>query len=328
MTPDVSVVIPTFNRARHLPAMLESVLDQDTHGFSFEVIVVDNNSTDNTAAVVSSLQAPTGPRLLYVKEPQQGTFHARNAGIRHANAPIIAFTDDDVRVAPDWLQRIVETFRADPSLAFLGGPVLPLWDGRPPSWLTKENWSPLAVLDYGPTSFQIGASDERGLITANFSIRRDAFTRVGLFKTSLQLVKDTPGSMEDHEMVTRLSEAGELGRYVPSVITYTTIPTERLTKRYHRRWHMGHGRRYAILREGSFERSRMTLLGVPSHVYREVLGGAWGWLSGRVRGASDHSFAQELRFWFAVGFIGERISIRKPVRDDEGREYRSAASPD
>lgn len=305
--PDVSVVIPTYNRASLLPATLESVLNQHVNDVSFEVIVVDNNSTDDTAAVVRSVQATAGARLHYVKELHQGTSHARNAGIRQAKGPIIAFTDDDVLVSPDWLQSIVETFSSDPSLVFLGGPVLPLWNGSPPSWLTKEHWAPLAVLDYGPTPFHIGGTDARGLITANFAIRREAFERVGMFKTSLQLVKDTPGSMEDHEMVTRLSQAGETGRYVPSIVTHTTIPTERLTKRYHRRWHRGHGRRYAILRDSSFEKSRMTVLGVPLHVYREMLTGALGWLSARVRGSAKNAFAQELRFWFAAGFIGERI---------------------
>ena len=308
--PDVSVVIPTYNRSALLRTTLDSVFNQTASDLSYEVIVVDNNSTDDTAAVVRALQAHVGPSLQYVKELQQGSSHARNAGIRQARAPIIAFTDDDVRVAPDWLRRIVDVFESDPQSVFLGGPVLPLWEGTQPAWLTRDNWSPLAILDYGPTSFEIGGNDQRGLITANFAIRRDALDRVGMFGTALQLVGDTIGAMEDHELQERLRQSGAKGRYVPAVVTHTAIPPERLTRSYHRRWHRGHGRRYSILRDRGMEQSRMTLLGVPSHLYRMLVSGAAGWLTATMRRAPGHALTQEARFWFAVGFIAERVRKR------------------
>ena len=94
--PVVSIVIATYNRATLLRETVRSVLDQRSGTVPFEVIVVDNNSGDDTAAVVGSMQASAGPTLRYVKETQQGNAYARNTGIRHASGSIIAFTDDQV----------------------------------------------------------------------------------------------------------------------------------------------------------------------------------------------------------------------------------------
>ena len=310
-SPDVSVVIATYNRASQLRETLQSVLDQAPDTPSFEVIVVDNNSIDETASVVRALQATAGARLRYVKEPQQGNAYARNTGIRQANASIIAFTDDDVLVAKDWVQRIVETFRNSPTSTFVGGPVLPLWDGNPPEWLTVESWAPVAAVDYGAAPFQIAGSDPRCLLTANLAIRREVIERVGMFLPALQRVKDSIGSLEDHELITRLCDAGESGLYVPSMTAYTTIDPERLSKRYHRRWHRGHGRFYAILKNRSWEKSRATILGVPGHLYRQAVRDAAGWLGGTLRRAPATAFVHESRFWFAVGFIRERLGRRR-----------------
>lgn len=306
-TPGVSVVIATYNRASHLRETLRSVLDQLPETVPFEVIVVDNNCTDETASVVSAIQVTAGPRLRYIKEPQQGNAYARNTGIRQAKAPIVAFTDDDVLVASDWVQRIVESFRNSPTSTFVGGPVLPLWDGSPPAWLTVESWAPVAAVDYGAAPFEISGNDPRCLLTANLAIRRDVIERVGMFLPSLQRVKDGIGSLEDHELITRLCDSGESGLYVPSMTAYTSIEAERLSKRYHRRWHRGHGRFYAILRDRKWERSRATVLGVPSHVYRQVISGAGGWLGATLRRAPAKAFHHESRFWFALGFIRERL---------------------
>ena len=99
--PDVTVVISTYNRCEQLRCALESLFSQQTDGVSWEAVVVDNNSTDDTAAVVESFTGRPGPRLSYVFEPRQGLSFGRNAGIYRAAAPLIAFTDDDVRPAPD-----------------------------------------------------------------------------------------------------------------------------------------------------------------------------------------------------------------------------------
>src|SRR5690349_5231481 len=103
---DVSVCICTYNRCQTLRSALESVLGQEADGVRFEVIVVDNNSTDDTKQVVESFVRRGHSNLRYSFEGRQGLSHARNAGIAVARSPLVAFTDDDIRVAPDWVSTI------------------------------------------------------------------------------------------------------------------------------------------------------------------------------------------------------------------------------
>ena len=161
-TPDVSVVLPTYNRAADLERALDSVLQQTADPREYEVIVVDNNSTDGTAQVLDRLKARYPGRLRTVVERKQGVSHARNAGIAAALAPILAFFDDDVRVAPDWIETIIRVFRDNPDTEVVGGKVLPEWAAPPPGWLTPAHWSPLALQDFG---------DRPMLMSANKSTR-------------------------------------------------------------------------------------------------------------------------------------------------------------
>jgi glycosyltransferase involved in cell wall biosynthesis len=153
--PDVSIVISTYNRCEQLRHALESLLSQEPDGVTWEAVVVDNNSTDDTPAVVESFRDRFGARLRYVFEPKQGLSFGRNAGISHAAAPLVAFTDDDVQPAADWVRRIKRCFDEHPEADFIGGKVLPIWPGVVPAWLTPDHWSPLALVDYGDEAFVV-----------------------------------------------------------------------------------------------------------------------------------------------------------------------------
>lgn len=121
---DLSVVICTHNRATKLTSVLEHlqalVAPGDT---SWEIVVVDNGSTDNTPAVIAAVAARAGVPVRYVYEGRPGSGAARNAGISESTGEIIAFTDDDIFPAVDWLTTIVSEFRRDAELAGLGGRV-------------------------------------------------------------------------------------------------------------------------------------------------------------------------------------------------------------
>jgi len=135
--PDVSVVIATYNRASILPAALESILNQDTQGATYEVILVDNNSTDRTGEIAKSFIDSSDGKLRYIFEPNQGVSFARNAAIEKARAPIIAFFDDDVQIAPNWIATIKRTLDSHQEVSCIGGKVLPRWESDPPVWLTR-----------------------------------------------------------------------------------------------------------------------------------------------------------------------------------------------
>jgi len=303
--PEVSVVIPTYNRSALLRSTVDSVLNQDTQT-TFEVIVIDNNSSDDTKDVVASLIETYPGKVRYVVERKQGNAHARNRGIEEAKGAIVAFVDDDVTVDKNWLTSLKTILDARSDLSFVGGKVLPQWNGPPPSWLTPDHWAPLALLDYGNDEFAISGNSPRGLLTANIAFRRNVFEETGMFLPDLQRVKNMIGSMEDHEFLLRVCRSGKQGIYTPRMIATTHIDTERLTKAYHRRWHTGHGHFYAVLADPDWERSKFRLAGVPAHLFKETATNALLWCGRVLSGKTDAAFVNECRLRFFSGFFRQR----------------------
>jgi len=303
--PEISVIIPTYNRSALLRGAVNSVLDQDTQT-TFEIIIVDNNSKDDTPAVVQSLIQDHPGRISYILETQQGNAHARNRGVKSARGAIIAFLDDDVIVDRNWVTSLKQALDTRADLSFVGGKVLPQWDGPPPSWLTPDHWSPLALLDYGPDELAIGGNSSRGLLTANIAFRKRVFDETGEFSPHLQRVKNAIGSMEDTEFLLRVCRSGKHGMYLPSMIARAPVESERLSKNYHRRWHMGHGHFYAVMRDPEWERSSFHVAGVPGHLYKQTATHALNWIGNVITGNTDAAFTHECRLRFFAGFFRQR----------------------
>jgi glycosyltransferase involved in cell wall biosynthesis len=304
---DLSIVISTYNRCSLLEKALHALLSQADEAVTFEVLVVDNNSSDQTSRLAQSMAAQNPQKLRYFFEPKQGLSYGRNTGIANARSPIVAFTDDDVCVAPDWALQIKNAFQAHPDSDFVGGRVLPRWPTSPPSWLTKEHWPPLALLDYGDQPFQVDGTKQLCLIGANVAFRKRAFETVGLFSIDFQRVRNGIGSLEDHEMLLRLWRANRRGLYLPQLVVTAEIEPERLDKDYHRRWHAGHGRFYAALRSEELERSNFgRILGVPAHLYRRACKDGFGWTLSTILNRPDQAFSHELRLRYFAGFLRRR----------------------
>lgn len=301
---DVSVIISTYNRCDMLPVALESLLTQDTDGARYEIVVVDNNSTDRTRAVIESFIAQGHSNLRYFFEGRQGLSYGWNTGIQHACAPILAFTDDDMCVARDYIASIKRAFDEHTEVDFIGGKVLPHWKGEPPRWLTQRHWAPLALQDHGETPYYTNASKQVCLLSKAF--RREVFERVGLFKPELGRIKDAIGSAEDHDLQLRIWQAGGQGMYAPTVITFAEVQEERLTKKYHRRWHTGHGHFYALMRVEEFEQGEMRLFDVPARLYKQALKESIGWLKQSVRANEEVAFEHETEVRFLRGFFRQR----------------------
>jgi glycosyltransferase involved in cell wall biosynthesis len=303
--PEVSVVLSTFNRAAVLPRALASLLDQDVAPARYEVIIVDNNSSDETRQVVESFVV-RAVNFRYVFAPRQGLSHARNAGIAASRSPLIAFTDDDVRVSRDWISTVVRLFAAHPEAACVGGKVLPNWSGTWPAWLTREHWGPLALLDYGDVPFHVSAGRRLCLIGANSAYRREVFDEVGLFAPHVQAVGREVAT-EDHELLLRLWRAGGQGLYAPDLIVVSDIAADRMHRHYHRRWHRRHGHFSAIMRDEDLEKTSLgRIFGVPAHLYRRAARDLGGWISQLLRGNTLGAFTHEVGLWFCFGFFKAR----------------------
>ena len=307
--PVLSVVLCTYNRSRLLENALGALLGQVHDTPPYEVIVVDNNSVDATRTVVARFLASGVVR--YEFEPRQGLSVARNHGVSVARADLIAFTDDDVCVSSTWAKSVVQAFNDNPDADMVGGKVEPVWEEAPPAWLPEAGDAPLALVDFGEDTFRITAECPVCLIGANVAVRRRAFERAGGFSTAVQRVGDSIGSTEDYDFQLRVLANGSCALYEPRIVVRAPVPRERLMKQYHRAWHRGHGRFYALMRDPSFERSQVgTFLGVPAHVYRSTLQEAAGWGASLLARRSAAAFAHELRLRFLVAFAVQRMFQR------------------
>lgn len=315
--PDVTVVISTYNRCASLPSAIENLLGQQSGDVHYEIIIVDNNSTDRTRQVVESYIAQWQSKVRYIFEGRQGLSYGRNAGLAVARAPIIAFTDDDVQVAADWIWQIHCAFERFPQADFVGGRVLPCWSSSP-DWIDKEKglWSPLALTDYGDQPIAISREALWCLVGANFAFRRAALESVGGFRVAVQRVRDSIGSLEDHEMLLLLVREGRVGWYVPEMLVMTDVPPERVTKDYFRRWYSGHGRFSALIRlEESFDKfghvldappEVVTLFGTPPYLYRRLLSECHNWVVAGLRRQSCQAFTHELKVRELLQYIRQR----------------------
>ena len=311
-SPQISIVLPTYNRASGVLKSVASVLAQTAAPDTYELIIVDNNSTDETAAVLTELVKKEGSRIRQVVETKQGVSFARNRGIAEARADVIAFFDDDVRVGDNWIEIIARTFAERPELDCIGGRVLPEWEAPPPTWLTSVHWAPLALQDLGDHRMTISAQNRRGLISANLACRRRLLDRVGGFSPAFQRVKDGIGSIEDDEWIRRVWKTDARVLYLPELVAYADVPVSRLTRRYHRRWHSGHGRFYAALHAEEVEQtSTGSLFGVPAHMYRSAAASAVGWIAATGRGRIEQAFAHEVKLRFFRGFLVQRLAERR-----------------
>jgi glycosyltransferase involved in cell wall biosynthesis len=316
-----SIVIATYNRAADLSETLASLAGIRT-AHRWEVVVVDNNSPDNTRYVVEAAARTFPAPLRYVFEREQGRSPALNAGITLATGDIIITTDDDVRVEPDWLDRAVgglEKLGCD----YVGGRVVPIWGGPRPRWLPDTNcrqWAVIALLDYGPQPIQFGARVPLGV---NMAFRRSAFDRAGLFDRNTGRKAGTLLGQEVREWCIRARAAGLAGWYVPEMTVQHVIPASRLNKRYIRRWFYWRGISRALLyRKAGLDmespedttldfRTVPHIVGVPRYLFRKALQAMSGTVTKWLRGDPVGSFDQELWLCFFAGILVQRVRDRR-----------------
>lgn len=224
----ISIAIATFNRADELRLTLEGLRALDLHGIeTFEIIVVDNRSTDNTANVVAEFQDAFLDRLRYCRCVEQGLSHARNMAIAESRFPIIAFLDDDVQVHPQWLRALFDA-HASGDYAAVGGKADLIYPHSRPRWLTDRDEGLLSKVDLG-NERRLATADD--LFGVNLSLRRAWLDRVGLFRTDLGRTGKRLLGGEETELLGRMSRAGASLLYEPTAVVGHRVAPARL-----RRW--------------------------------------------------------------------------------------------
>lgn len=237
---EISVIIPTRNRVELLQKTLTSIYGQTLSTKKFELLVIDNGSTDETKQVCESFRAKF-PNFQYLYEPQPGLHRGRHMGLKAAQGEILTYADDDIEAFPNWLSEIHNTFQINEQIALVGGKNLPKWESEPPYWLWKLWNAPnqggnhilghLSLLDLGEEGKIISPYNVFG---CNFSIRKSVLNEAGGFHPDgmpLELIRYR-GDGETH--VSNFIENSKKYKafYHPGASVYHFVPNSRMTYEY------------------------------------------------------------------------------------------------
>ena len=216
-----TVAICTYNRADSLARTLDSIHNaiEQTSADEWEVLIVDNRSTDDTRDVCErfSQRMP----LRYVFEDVQGLSSARNRAAKEFSGRFLVFTDDDVVVEPDWLRGYIRGFLAFPDADYFGGKVIPLWTTPKPKWLQDERMPLLSGLlvnyDRGGDDRYLGDDDPHPF-GASFAVSRNLLQTIAWFRQDLGVKGGVPGRGEEAEFLERAHRAGFRGAYLGTTV--------------------------------------------------------------------------------------------------------------
>lgn len=281
--PSLTVCICTRNRARLLASTLQRLEAlRIPEGVRWDVLIIDNGSSDETPAVAETARARLPLRLVRSERP--GKAHAQNSVSGQIEADFILWTDDDVLVDPEWLAAYVAAIERWPEASFLGGPVEPWFEGTPPDWLARH-WSTIgsvfAVRQFGNDPLEFDADTVP--YGANFAIRTSVQQQ---FPYDVRLGPQ-PGNEirgEETELIRRMLAAGHRGWWVPEARVRHFVPRSRQTLAYVRRFFVGLGELYG--RElGQSDGPR--LFGRPRWLVRRALAAECRYRWGRITASPD-----------------------------------------
>lgn len=307
---ELTVILCTYNRSKSLINTLESLKQQILPpDFQWEILVIDNNSTDNTPQVVREFNTSSGLRVRYAKEKKQGLSHARNKGILEARGHYVAFIDDDAIADENWVAKIYETFQLY-SCDCIGGKIYLKYEGNLPRWLTKDLWGFLACLDYGDEVQRL-ESEEKYPVGCNMAFSKNVFETVGFFNTDLGRTGTKPIGGEEVEFFTRLLRVGATAIYQPGAPVYHVIQPERLKKSYFRRLHLleGEVRGRDI---GTYD--GRNLCGIPLFIFPQFLRSIRNYISTIFSDGWNNSFRKEMNIWYFLGIMCGSIKRNREER--------------
>jgi glucosyl-dolichyl phosphate glucuronosyltransferase len=314
----INVIICTYNRGEMLRTALESVAASAVPpSVEWDVLVVDNNSTDKTRDVVDEFCLRYPGRFRYLLETQQGLSHARNAGIRESRGDVLVFTDDDITVDGGWLWALSSPL-LEGECAGTGGRVTPVWKCPPPRWFPIEHpWASIVQFDLGSDAGPLFKAP----LGANMAFRKGVFEKHGGFRTDLGRCADSLLSNEDVEFGRRLLSAGERLRYEPSAVVRHPVAEDRLRKQYILDWWFGKAR--SDVRDGGIPpETKWFVVGIPLYMFRRLGMGTLRWIFSI---KPSRRFYYKLCLWHSAGAIvecygqGRQASGRKTMPAETAR---------
>jgi GT2 family glycosyltransferase len=281
---------------------------------TWELVVVDNNSSDETKGVVELFARSSQLNVKYVFEGAAGLSRARNRGVTESEGGIISFLDDDVVVAPDWLIEICRAFEQYGAMC-VGGRVLLQGDPQMPSWWHKSFDVAIGKFDRGDNVvFCENGDGELTGIGANISFRRIVFEKYGLFDSEMgRIGNHQHRTGEETDLVLRLRRDNQSAVYYPGAVVYHCVSNDRFTKRYLRMngYHFGRSR-YRLESEALSKSSKF--LGVPLWMYRFTLAAPLRMIYLTLLRRRTEVFLEE---WRAFVYLGYFMAARQSERSKE-----------
>ena len=255
----LTAIVCTYNRARYIGPLLDSIAANDLDNREYEILLVDNNCTDNTKEIcVAFAKAHPEVQFQYTQEPEQGLSAARNRGIKEAKGDIIVYIDDDALVDPNYLRDYADWFAAHPETMACGGPIIPLYETQEPIWMSPYTRTLLtAWMDYGCKVREYPKGRFPG--GGNAAYRKSVFDTVGLFNTELGRKGDSLMGAEEKDIFDKMHAFGMQVLYLPTPILHHIIPQKKLEKDYFDRW---------TLQIGMSERKRTLAIGKGKYLRR------------------------------------------------------------
>jgi len=248
----ISVIICSYNRATYIIDAIDSLYNQTASKDLYEVIVVDNNSMDNTKELcLQYVAAHPSYNIYYFEEKQQGASFARNTGVAHSKASLIAFMDDDAIADKDFIENILRFFETHPDADGLGGRIIPKYIPEEPKWMSYYVSSLVGNFDYSDKveEFKQGKYP----LESNMIVKKKDFLEVGGFNTNLPgVVGKLRIGGEGKEFFYKLQDRSKKIYYDPSVRVQHVVEVNKLTREYMYRVASGIGRgeRVRVLAKG------------------------------------------------------------------------------
>lgn len=228
----LSLIICTYNRDKYIYNVLKSIADNNFDKTNYEIVLVNNNSTDNTIEECKRFQLDfPDVNYQYFLEECQGLSYARNRGIKEAKGDILVYVDDDALVNKEYLQAYSDFFKNYPNAFAAGGPIIPKYETEQPSWMsyyTKE-----LVTGYLYKGNQIIEFKKRRYPGGgNAAFKKEVFDEIGLFNVDLGRKGNNLLGAEEKDIFDKMEAKAMKYYYIPNAILYHIIPEAKLKKEY------------------------------------------------------------------------------------------------
>lgn len=216
---NLSIALCTYNRSDVLPKCLESLADQSVDSELFEVLIIDNHSTDDTKKIALNF-GEKHSNFKYIFEEKQGLSHARNRAIEEAKSEYLAYIDDDAIADKEWLEKIGSVIQNNKDIAAFGGPIYPWYNKEKPKWFKDE----FATHSYGKEHFQLTEQNcPFGLSGSNMIFKKDALKKYGGFSTEYGMNGDKIAFGEESFLFNKMLKNNENIQYFPDIFVYHLV---------------------------------------------------------------------------------------------------------